>query len=162
LVFLGTTAFSMTFSYAAGAVLRAVTETRVITGVARSIILTGAVYTDDMARLWIIQIPLSGFQVELVFTTLDTQPGGDFVTVYTGAAGNLSAIMRVAGSPIALPNTTTVSERVTVLFTSDGSVSNAHGLQGFAADFSFVTRVNQTGNISCTGPCYLANVQYKW
>jgi hypothetical protein len=58
LVFLGTTAFSMTFSYAAGAVLRAVTETRVITGVARSIILTGAVYTVDMARLWIIQIPL--------------------------------------------------------------------------------------------------------
>jgi hypothetical protein len=162
-VFLGTTtSFFLHFTYSTAARLRAVTETTVVTGMLTSISLTGAAYNDDMAKLWIIRAPVSGLQVELVFTTMDTQASGDFVTVYDGVSGRLSSVLRVAGSPIILPNTTTTSTSMTVLFTSDFSVSNAQGLQGFAADFSFVTRVNETGNISCIGACYAANVRYKW
>jgi hypothetical protein len=164
LVFLGTStsAFTMQFTYSAAARLRAIAETAVVTGLATSISLTGSDFTDDTAKLWIIQAPVSGFQVELVFTTMNTQPGGDFVTVYDGTSGSLSSLLRVAGSPSPLPNTTTTSSSMAVLFTSDDSVSSAQGQQGFAADFSFVTRITSTGSISCTGACYAANVRYKW
>jgi hypothetical protein len=152
----------MQFDYSSSARLRVVTETTVVTGTATNISLVGAAYTVDTAKLWIIRAPVSGFQVELVFTTMNTQPGGDFVTVYDGESGSLSSVLRVAGSPSPLPITTTASTTMAVLFTSDDSVSNTQGLQGFAADFSFVTRANRTGNISCTGACYAANVRYKW
>jgi hypothetical protein len=162
LVFLGTTEFTMQFTYSAAARLRAVTETTVVTGVATSISLTGQAYTDDTSKLWIIRTPLSGFQVELAFTAMDTQPNGDFVTVYDGVSGSLSSVLRVEGAPSPLPSITTTSTSMVVLFTSDDSVSNAQGLQGFAADFSFVTSVTTAGSISCTGACYAANVRYKW
>jgi hypothetical protein len=152
----------MNFVYSFMATLRAVTETRVVTGVATSISVTGSDYTDDTAKLWIIRAPVPGFQVELVFTTMDTQPGGDFVTVYDGESGSLPSVLRVAGAPSPLPIATTTSTSMAVLFTSDGLVPNAQGLQGFAADFSFVTRVTSAGSISCTGACYAANVRYKW
>jgi hypothetical protein len=162
-VFLSTAQyFTMSFNYQTAARLRAVTQTAVVTG-ATSINFTGAAYTDDTAKLWILRAPVPGFQVELVFTTMDTQPGGDFVTVYNGDSGSLlSSVLRVAGSPTPLPTATTTNTTMVVLFASDGAVSNAQGLQGFAADFSFVTRVNQMGNISCTGACYAANIRYKW
>jgi hypothetical protein len=160
--FLSTSSFAMQFSYAAAAVLRAVTQTQLATGSATSISLLGSEYTNDIARLWIIQAPVPGFLIELFFTTISTQPNADFVTVYNGMSGTLAPLLRVAGSPSLLPNLTSTSERITMLFTSDGSVSHAQGLQGFAADFHFIRRVNQTGNIGCTGACYAANVQYKW
>jgi hypothetical protein len=159
-LFFSTSAVSMRFIYSIGARLRAISETTVVTGVATSISLTGPAYTDDTARLFIISTPVSGFLVELVFTTMDTQPNSDFVTVYDGVSGILPSVLRVAGSPSPLPIITSTSTSMAVLFASDDSVSQ--GLQGFAADFSFVTRVNQTGNISCTGACYVANVRYKW
>jgi hypothetical protein len=52
--------------------------------------------------------------------------------MYNRASGNLSALVRVAGSPRILSNITTTSGRMIVLFMSDESVSNAQGLQGFA------------------------------
>jgi hypothetical protein len=163
-VFLGTSSqqFSMQFSYSAGAVLRAVTEARVVTGVATSIGVTGPAYTDDMGQLWIVRAPVPGFQVELVFTALSTEPDFDFVTVYNGVSGNLSSVLRVSGAPSTLPNITSTSEGMAVMFASDDLLSNAQGYLGFAADFSFVRRVNQAGSISCTGACYAGNVQYKW
>jgi hypothetical protein len=82
--------------------------------------------------------------------------------VYDGGSGSLPSVLRVAGSPSLLPTITTTSTTMAVLFTSDDSVSNAQGLQGFAADFSFVTTVTSVGSISCTGACYAANVRYKW
>jgi hypothetical protein len=161
-VFLGTTTqlFSMQFTYSATAVLRAVTETRVVTGIATSISLLGTAYINDMAKLWILRSPVPGFQVELVFTVLSIQPNADFLTVYDGVHGSLSSLARW---PLMPANITSGSECMTVLFTSDSSVSGGDGvLQGFAADFSFVRRVRQAGNISCTGACYAANVRFKW
>jgi hypothetical protein len=93
LVFFGTTTFSVAFSYSTGALL---TEITVVTGLAIRIGVTRIAYTDNMARLWIIQTPVPGFQVEIVFTTLGTQLNCDYVTVYSGASGNLSALVRVA------------------------------------------------------------------
>jgi hypothetical protein len=161
LVFLGTTTqtFSMQFSFSTGAVLRAVTQTSIILGVATSIILSTAAYIDDTARLWVIRAPAHGFQIELVFTTLRTEPDADFVTVYDGASGTLSPLLRVSGFPGTLPNVTSSSQCMTVLFASDGSGS---GLQGFAADFSVIKIVNETGTVGCTEACYAANVRYKW
>jgi hypothetical protein len=166
-VYLGNTTQAYTFrlSYSPASRLRAITETKVVTGVATSISLSGAAYTNDVAKLWIIRSPTPGLQVELAFTTLNTQANADFLTVYNGASqGSPSSLQRIAGSPSPLPIVTSTSgEGMTVLFTSDGSVSNAQGLQGFAADFSFVRRVNTTGNISCTDACSAAaNVRYKW
>jgi hypothetical protein len=157
-----TVPFTLAFNYSATAMLRAVTETAIVTGVATNISLLGPAYTNDMAKLWIIRTPVSvsGFLVELVFTTLSTEPNTDFVTAYGGISIPSRSQLRVSGSPSTLPNIT--SERVAVLFTSDGTVSNAQGLQGFAASFAFIQRVTQAGNISCTGACYIANVQYKW
>jgi hypothetical protein len=153
-VFLSNTAsFFMQLSYSAGAVLRAVTKASVTIGNATSVAMLGPAYIDDTAEMAIIRAPVPGFRNELVFTTLDTQPNADFVTVYDGVSGNLTSLLRVSGSPSALPNVTS---------TSDGSESNAQGYQGFAADVTFVQRVNRAGTINCTGACYAANTEWKW
>jgi hypothetical protein len=158
-VYIGTSAqFSMQFNYSAGAVLRAVTETRVLTGTATSFGVLGPAYVTDYAQLWIIRTPVPGFQTVLTFTTFDTEGGYDFVTVYDGVTGGLSPLRRLSGRPAIPLTVSTTSEGMAVLFTSDRSTTG----QGFAASFAFVAHVSEAGSINCTGACYTANVQYKW
>jgi hypothetical protein len=61
-VFIGTSAqFSMQFNYSVGALLRAVTETRVVTGTASSFLgVLGPAYVNDQAQLFIIRAPRVG------------------------------------------------------------------------------------------------------
>jgi hypothetical protein len=159
LVFVGTSAqFSMQFSYVAGAVLRAVTETRVVTGTASTFSVLGPAYANDDAQLFIIRAPVPGFQTVLAFTTFSTEDCCDYVTIYDGVNGRLSPLQRLSGRPSTPFTVSTRSEGMTVLFTSDSTLT----VQGFAANFMFVRRVSEAGNINCTGACYTPNVQYRW
>ena len=97
-------------------------------------------YADNSSGSLTVQPATPGAMVQLTFTTLDTEYGFDFVSVYDGPTANASLLGTFSGyysgNQLPLPLTATNAAGVlTVVFSSDGLDTAA----GFAATVSCVS-----------------------
>ena len=87
-------------------------------------------YVDNAECTWTITCPTRGTTPSVRFSTMATESGYDFVTLYDGTSTQGAQLQQYSGNvlpdPVQAP-----AQALTIAFTSDGSVQG----QGFSVDF---------------------------
>lgn len=123
-------------------------------------------YSNSVTMTWYITVE-SGYIIQLDFTNFYTENNYDWVSVYDGSSSSSTRIGHFSGNSIP-PELTTSGNQMTVIFTSDYSVTKT----GFNAVYTSIGQQNQcttdqsytltspTGDFGCDG--YGNSVDSSW
>lgn len=111
---------------------------------------TGSSYVNSMSETW--EITTGTNDLITLSYTINTEANYDFVYIYDINSSGTATLLTASGLSGTLSGTITTTSytgKARVVFTSDGSVSNANGLNGFA--ISFYGASSSGGSSSVTG-----------